>query len=151
MLFLAVFILVMSYILNSVVGVVCGRHLKQSWHKQFPRFKKRQLHALHELADILSQMYSSSNCCVNSAGFTLEALSSLLDIDGSGVLSRNEFMSGLFRLLLSNEFQRQHLARLGEANLRQTIMIVKDEIKQEIHLGNQRLVQEMQELIVPLG
>jgi len=174
--FLAVFILVMTLcILNSVVGVVVQKTVEAilAHEQKDVRTKKNQLHALHALADILSQLDTDGSEQISMeemqagsdnaflfkvlrdidfpAGFTLEDLFSLLDIDGSGVLSRNEFIGGLFRLLFSNEFQRQCLARLGEANLRQTIMIVKDEIKQEIHLGNQRLVQEMQELLAPLG
>jgi len=174
--FFALFILIMTLcILNSIVGVVVQKTVDAILqHEQNDiRTKRNQMNALNELTQLMfdldldgSDHISKDELAAGSenptlvkllrdvdfpAGFTLQDLFILLDVDGSGVLGRSEFIGGIFRLLYSNEFQRQCLARLGEAQVRQCICEAKKEIILEMRHDHQRLVRELHQLLFPSG
>jgi len=167
----ALFILVMTLcILNSVVGIVVQKTVEAilQHEQRDSRTRKTQMSALSDLTHLMFQLDVDGSDEISReelvdgsdnpslirllrevdlpAGFTLEDLFCILDADGSGILSRSEFIGGLFRLLFSNEFQRQCLARLGEAQLRQTILTVKTEIMMEMHQEHRTVVHEIRKL-----
>jgi len=158
-------------ILNSIVGVVVQKTVDSILQHEQSDFRTRrtQINAINELTQLMFEMDKDKSDEISMqelvaasespslvrilrevdfpAGFTLQDLFQLLDTDGSGILSRNEFVGGIFRLLFSNEFQRQCLARLGEAHLRQTFLAIKEELIMEIREERHSLVYEIGQLL----
>jgi len=174
--FFALFILIMTLcIMNSIVGVVVQKTVDAILrHEQNDiRTKRNQMHAVNDLTQLMfeldidgSDQLSKEELLAGSenpalrkllreadfpAGFTLHDLFLILDVDGSGILSKNEFVGGIFRLLHSNEFQRQCLGRLGDAQVRQCMCEIKTELISEIRYEHRLLVREIRQLFNPSG
>jgi len=173
--FFSLFILVMTLcILNSIVGVVVQKTVAAIITNEQAqcKVKKHQMDALEKLADLMFDLDVDGNSELSlnelragskdprlhkllrlidlPVGFTIEELFSLLDVDGSGILSRAEFIGGMFRLIFSNEFQRGCLTQLGETQLKRCIWTVRDEILQDIRHEHHRLLNEIRELVDPV-
>jgi len=67
----------------------------------------------------------------------------MLDQNGDGLISRDEFIGGLFRSVFSNDSQRECLIRLGQAHLKQSMNRLKDTIILEMRTEIQQLVHQM--------
>jgi len=174
--FLVVFIMVVSLcILNTIIGVIVDKTVAAALiDKQcILRQKRLQMRAIQRLADTMCELDDDGNSVLSldelrkgsgnqrlqcllrqidlPAGFTAEELFAMLDIDSSTVISYDEFVGGMFRLLFSNGFQRECLARLGESNVKQVILRAKEEIIGEVRKENNKLLNEVRRQLVSLA
>lgn len=166
----SVFILVMTLcLLNTIIGVIVEKTvcavLEDDAHQK--RSKARQMEAIEDLAELMFELDEDGNyeLDVNElqrgvsnprlhkllrhidlpVGFTAEELFNMLDLDGSGKISRSEFIGGIFRLIFSNDFQRQCLTILRDTQTKKLLNAVREQIIEEIRQGQQKLVQEIRQ------
>merc|ERR1719491_1604943 len=73
-------------------------------------------------------------------GFTFNRFHTMLDLDGSGHLSKSEFIHGMMRLVHSNEFQRDCLQQLCIGQIVQNQFRLHREVKEDMrrHFANLR-------------
>jgi len=134
---------------NTIIGVIVDKTvstiLLDESHKKFMR--QKQVSAIEDLASIMFELDANQDQKVSLSelqagadnpsltellreiqlpfGFTVDELFLMLDEDGDGFISRNEFIGGLFRTVFSNEFQRECMLRLGQAHVKHTISAMK--------------------------
>merc|ERR1712048_310057 len=118
--------------LNILVGMIMDNVLstvRQLEAEKAHIRKTEQMMLAHKLSEIMFEIDSDGDGCMSLAelrangkghedllhavsniglphGFSLDDLHMMLDEDGSGSLSREEFLDGMFRLVLNTPFQR---------------------------------------------
>lgn len=167
--FFIFFVLLMTLCLfNTIIGVIVDKTvstiLLDESHKKFMR--QKQVSAIEDLASIMFELDANQDQKVSLSelqagadnpsltellreiqlpfGFTVDELFLMLDEDGDGFISRNEFIGGLFRTVFSNEFQRECMLRLGQAHVKHTISAMKADMIDELKLQHQELLRQMQ-------
>lgn len=63
-----------------------------------------------EQCDGVSELMDTFNM---PAGFTIRDMFMMIDVDGSGECSPEEFMLGMIRCIMSDDFQKTCMMRLG--------------------------------------
>lgn len=63
-------------------------------------------------------------------GYSLGELFEMLDVDGNGVLSKLEFVQGIFRLIHCDQFQRDCLFRTALGQVKQIVRKSQEELRQ---------------------
>jgi len=158
-------------LLNTMVGVIVEKtvSLVLEDDKAAKEMKARQMSAVQDLSSLMFDLDLDGNSelsiselrlgakseCLRHllqmielpAGFSVEELFDMLDLDSSGTISRNEFIGGLFRLVFSSPFQRECLARLGETNVKRCVLQAKEEIISEMRTEHSRMMSEIRALM----
>lgn len=170
--FIALFIMVMSLcILNTIIGVIVDKTVSAVLFDEgsLDRARKRQCDAIAEIAELMFELDEDENAEISltelkqgsqnpvlqhllreidlPAGFSVEELFNMLDTDYNGIVTRTEFIGGMFRLVYSNEFQRECLARVGETYVKHCVRSMKDEIIQEMRQENDKLLHEVKQMM----
>jgi len=133
-------------LLNTMIGVIVEKtvNMVMADQKVMERMKVRQLSAVDQLTSLMFDLDIDGNCELNvselrnvaehpqlqellrdidlPAGFSVEELFDMLDLDSSGTVTRNEFIGGLFRLVFSTDFQRECLAHLRETHVKRCVL-----------------------------
>lgn len=87
-------------------------------------------------------------------GFTTNDLFVMLNLDGDDNISKDEWVTGMHRLIFSNDFQKTCLALLGQGHLRQmqcTMQKNVDERFLDLHATVNAIFSELQEIKCLLG
>jgi len=173
-LFFVMYTLVITLcLLNTIVGVIVEKTVSVYTEDDAgtKAAKRKQMQAIDRLANLMFELDEdgtgdlSVSELVSGAtkkndlrellrqidlpvGFTIEELFDILDVDGSGIISRSEFIGGLFRMVFSNTFQRDCLTRLGEAQMRRYMDGVKMQILSEMRAMQNSLQAQIQNIIV---
>jgi len=174
--FIAFFTLFMALCLfNTIIGVIVDKTvtslLQDESHKR--TLRQMQVEAIEDLASLMFELDSNHDQRVSldelqagasnprlqqvlrqihlPVGFTVEELFMMIDEDGDGFISRNEFIGGLFRTVFSSEFQRECMVRLGLANVRKTMCTIKDQIVAQMKVDHQELMCQMQSYLSNVG
>jgi len=171
---LGCFVLIMSLcVLNTIIGVVVNSTVSVVLHddSRLQDERRKQMSAIEDLASVMFHLDVDGNQEISReelragatnpllqqilrqidlpAGFTIDELFLVLDTNGNGQITRNEFIGGMFRLIYSNDFQRQCISRLSEASMRQYIGSIRQEIFDRIREENGLLLKEIRRLVCP--
>jgi len=168
-LFFIFFVLLMTLCLfNTIVGVVVDHTVTSILSDDEQRCTRvhQQVEAIEGLASLMFEVDSNHDDSITVEelqkaasdprlvelltkiklpfGFTVEELFATLDQRNNGQISRNEFIGGLFRIVYSNDFQRQCLLRLGQTRVLQSMAKMKEEIIIEMKAEQQHMMSQIQ-------
>merc|ERR1719326_1105797 len=86
--------------------------------------------------EILMELVESIDLPYN---FSLKDLHCMLDKDGDGELTKNEFYTGMRRMIFSNDFQRQALMALAIAQQKRKLFEVRQSMDENFTLVHKKL------------
>jgi len=166
------FILLMTLcLLNTILGVIVEKTVTSVLHGDTGKIalqQQKKVDALETLSELIQQFDEDQDGEISLAelkvaiqdpqlqellhqislpvGFTVEELFAMLDSDGSGAISYHEFTGGLFRIIYSNDFQRECLLRLGHAHIKACVWKMRDQVIAEMRDEHIKLIQEIRAL-----
>lgn len=80
-------------------------------------------------------------------GFSVTDLHLMLDENGNGTMSQEDFIDGMFQLIFCNEFQNQCVAKLSVAQIKKCVFELRQDMFEEIKIMRQQITA-MQKVIL---
>jgi voltage-gated sodium channel len=168
--FFVLFVCLVAFgVLNVIIGIVVDKTLEAMQEikdsaKEAAQVEMQQ--ATENIAELLYQVDTDGDGRISSSeleaslknpvmrkylatldlphNFTVSDFLQMLDVEGTGDLSKTEFVEGIHRLIFQTDFQRNCLNQMAMGALHKSIHEVTSDLRTEIHKAIGEITREIQ-------
>jgi len=171
--FFLMFLVTTSFgLMNALIGIIVEQTTAATARmEELDNEEKRQqqLGRVQELIDVVSKIDESNDGQISieemeaakdnedlnrilrsidlPPGFSVSDLHLMLDENGNGTMSQEEFVEGMYQLIFCNEFQSQCVAKLSVAHIKKCVFELRRDFFEEMKMMRQQ-VFAMQKVIL---
>jgi len=155
-------------VLNIIIGVVVERttaSMNRVRARDIEKLREEQMSHVHTISDLMFHLDTNNDQrisrqemelgCTNERlhellskidlphGFTFSDFHQMLDLDGSGLLSKDEFVNGMLRLIYCDQFQRDCLFQLSIGQIKRQNYKLAQQLRDEVHASVRTVLDEV--------